>query len=427
MNRRLLKIGTLLACLALAAALCALPAFADDAEEGMGTTIGGANTDVGWQEEYGLEDYLASQPQAYSPTPSINTDRTITLEYLNVVGEGLKTDYSLDLVDCLLGITYMEFGSIYSYKGVTAAIAKEVWKAQAVAIHGYLVHNMCNNPNAKASNALIYTPVETIKANAPNTYALLREAVEEVADVLVVYGAGGDPADYVVCNTVYSCSGGYNTVTGEHGTCAGLDGWGTDTPYLQSVVSPYDEQYHNMLVNAIGKAYTYVEYNDSKTGERYWGADTTHKSLGGFVLYETLVSNGVKYRYLNQFVSSRYCFDFDPETLTMNYYGWGHGIGLTQTGMLGYAMEDGWTYDQILLHYYSGTTLYDMSTGQLGWTAGDLDHNGKVTIADALLLANDLAGKMELAPLERLAANLDDNKTVDLADLKALMRLLVTR
>ena len=37
-------------------------------------------------------------------------------------------------------------------------------------------------------------------------------------------------------------------------------------------------------------------------------------------------------------------------------HGWGHGIGLAQYGAYGYALH-GWTYDRIVGHYYSGTTL----------------------------------------------------------------------
>ena len=83
----------------------------------------------------------------------------------------------------------------------------------------------------------------------------------------------------------------------------------------------------------IGKDYTYIEYNDSRTGEPYQSADTTHKDLGGFVQYNTLVSNGRSYRYINQFVSSRYCFDFGTDasgTPCMTYYGYGHGVGMSR-------------------------------------------------------------------------------------------------
>ena len=36
--------------------------------------------------------------------------------------------------------------------------------------------------------------------------------------------------------------------------------------------------------------------------------------------------------------------------------GWGHGVGMCQTGAYGMALE-GWTYDQILKHYYAGIEL----------------------------------------------------------------------
>jgi SpoIID/LytB domain protein len=37
-------------------------------------------------------------------------------------------------------------------------------------------------------------------------------------------------------------------------------------------------------------------------------------------------------------------------------HGWGHGVGMAQWGAWGYATH-GWTYQQILQHYYPGTTL----------------------------------------------------------------------
>jgi stage II sporulation protein D len=37
-------------------------------------------------------------------------------------------------------------------------------------------------------------------------------------------------------------------------------------------------------------------------------------------------------------------------------HGWGHGIGMAQYGAYGFA-QNGWTYDRILTHYYTGTQL----------------------------------------------------------------------
>src|SRR6059058_5479030 len=42
--------------------------------------------------------------------------------------------------------------------------------------------------------------------------------------------------------------------------------------------------------------------------------------------------------------------------LVFSGHGWGHGVGMSQYGAYGYA-QHGSSYDQILAHYYSGTTL----------------------------------------------------------------------
>jgi hypothetical protein len=42
--------------------------------------------------------------------------------------------------------------------------------------------------------------------------------------------------------------------------------------------------------------------------------------------------------------------------MTIRGAGFGHGVGMSQYGAMGYA-EQGATYDQILAHYYTGTAL----------------------------------------------------------------------
>ena len=324
-----LMLAVVLLCMAVPAAFAAegntLPAGA--------TTMGGANTTLIPDEEENCLSWL------------FGSGDTITMPYLNVKGQGLRRNVTLDLEDCLVGITYTELGSIGSY--VSDAAAQQAWKAQAVAIHSYLEYH---KKYGSSANALVYTPVDQIPSSARSA---IRRAVSEVKDeVLTCNGS--------VIDAVWSASAGYNTQTGVYGTCSGLDAWGTDVPYLQSVESPYEEQYHNLMRRIIGKDYRYIEYNDSKTGQPYESADTTHKDLGGFVQYNTFVSNGKSYRYIGQFVSSRYCFDFSADengTPCMNYYGFGHGVGMSQCGMVGYAQEQGMGYRDILRHYYTGVSL----------------------------------------------------------------------
>ena len=333
------------AALVLTAALCLTISAAAFAA----TTIGGADTTLIPAEEENCLSWL------------FGTQDTITLSYLNIRGQGLQRNVTLDLVDCLVGITYTELGSIGSY--VSASAAQQAWKAQAVAIHSYLEYS---KQYGSSANALIYTPVDQIPSTARNA---IRKAVEPVKDEVLVYNGS-------VCDAVWSASAGYNTQTGVYGTCASRDAWGTSVPYLQSVESPYEEQYHNLLRRSIGRDYRYVEYNDSRTGTPYVSADTTHKSLGGYVLYNTLVSNGRSYRYINQFVSSRYCFDFGTDaagTPCMTYYGYGHGVGMSQCGAVGYAAEQNMGYREILQHYYTGAQIRSQGSGRgglLGWLLG---------------------------------------------------------
>ncbi|MGH9102561.1 MAG: SpoIID/LytB domain-containing protein, partial [Acidimicrobiales bacterium] len=50
-----------------------------------------------------------------------------------------------------------------------------------------------------------------------------------------------------------------------------------------------------------------------------------------------------------------------PASVTITGHGDGHGRGMGQYGALGYAL-DGWSYSQILAHYYGGTTLRTLAS-----------------------------------------------------------------
>jgi SpoIID/LytB domain protein len=44
-----------------------------------------------------------------------------------------------------------------------------------------------------------------------------------------------------------------------------------------------------------------------------------------------------------------------PTSVVIDGHGWGHGVGMSQWGAYGYAVDHGWSADQILDHYYGGT------------------------------------------------------------------------
>jgi len=51
-------------------------------------------------------------------------------------------------------------------------------------------------------------------------------------------------------------------------------------------------------------------------------------------------------------------------TFFISGHGWGHGLGMSQYGAYGYA-QHGWTYDRILKHYYTGTTIGPAPTSRV--------------------------------------------------------------
>ena len=57
----------------------------------------------------------------------------------------------------------------------------------------------------------------------------------------------------------------------------------------------------------------------------------------------------------------------------MTYYGYGHGVGMSQCGAVGYAQERGMGYREILRHYYPGASISSSGSsggGLFGWLSG---------------------------------------------------------
>src|SRR5207244_3096992 len=68
-------------------------------------------------------------------------------------------------------------------------------------------------------------------------------------------------------------------------------------------------------------------------------------------------------------------------TFFISGHGWGHGLGMSQYGAYGYA-QHGWTYDRIIKHYYTGTTIGQAPVSRVRVLI--LDNAKQVTIASKL-------------------------------------------
>jgi len=82
--------------------------------------------------------------------------------------------------------------------------------------------------------------------------------------------------------------------------------------------------------------------------------------------------------------------------LVFNGHGWGHGVGMSQYGAYGYA-QHGSTYDQILAHYYPGTSLSAAPAKSIRVLLAD--KKKQVTIsADARFTVRDGTGAKHAVP-----------------------------
>lgn len=267
-------------------------------------------------------------------------------ETINVTMNG--TQQTMDLVTCLAMIAQNELGP---------NAPAEAYKAQCVAAHCWI---------------LSQGGYPSVAGTTPGAAATA--AAQEVAHVLITYNGN-------VCFTPYFASA-------SKGTASSADVWGGERAWLQAVESPYDEttatNWHTngatsgtarfsratvqqRILDVLGIDLSGVDPNKwfkiLSTNQYGWvtkmqigpdeGPNTTCR---GTWFRETLLARqSVDGRSLRSqcFTVS---YDSNTDCFIFDVYGYGHGCGMSQWGAVGYA-QNGWSYQDILLHYYPGTTL----------------------------------------------------------------------
>ena len=101
-----------------------------------------------------------------------------------------------------------------------------------------------------------------------------------------------------------------------------------------------------------------------------------------------------------------YSTDYGP--IRVDGRGWGHGRGMGQYGSLGYAVDEGWSRDAILDHYYGGTTPGIVPNVEIGVRL--LGRDGKATtvhVDDGLLAVAGQTGGWTLIDADTVRVTLD--------------------
>jgi len=131
-------------------------------------------------------------------------------------------------------------------------------------------------------------------------------------------------------------------------------------PYLQSTDSPEDAYAeHNLETVTMTAAEFEAALGVSLDGPcEFWLGEVTYTDGGGvdtMVIGDT-VFKGTELRKLLGLRSTAMLMTAVGEHITITTRGYGHRVGMSQYGAEAMAV-DGATYEEILAHYYHGTTL----------------------------------------------------------------------
>ena len=287
------------------------------------------------------------------------TNYTGNYTTITVYDENSKGDVTKNITEIVKQIVANEVGSGL---GLTGMDRTELYKAQAVAAHSYLVSVL--NAGGKPSVGL----------KDYSSFAGLSDAVEAVKNQMLIYNGS-------VINAVYTAS------SGSHTNSAANMGW-TAQPYLTSVESKYDSQmsgaakyYHRtstipledyykngklqdgMRSNII-KMVGQQQYNAYASDPSKWISEIhtdAHGNIDYAIVCGVRVSGGKFYDncwgLYGPNIDSWTQYDPNSKCWVFVSNGNGHGVGMSQYGAAGYIAKEGWNYKQILEHYYNGAKV----------------------------------------------------------------------
>ena len=246
----------------------------------------------------------------------------------------------------LTAINYVDLEQyLYSVLGseMSASWPLEALKAQAVAARTYAVYKRQNGRNAlyDVSN----TQASQVYKGLASEFSSTQAAVNATAGQVLTYN------NQLILSVFHACSGGHTENV--------EDVWSQRLPYLRGV-QDYDqnvaacqwvrtfsgEEISKRIAgvgNVVSLSPKFTPYGSIKT-MKFVGDRGTRELKG------EAVRNALGLR------STRFNITQDPLGLRFEGRGWGHGLGMSQWGAYNLAKQ-GVNYQQILGHYYRGTSL----------------------------------------------------------------------
>ena len=277
-------------------------------------------------------------------------NKEIELNYINTMYIRVKqlkrdTIIKIPLEEYIVGVLAGE---------MPISFEMEALKAQAVASRSYALKRIEYNKDKEydvVDSILnqVYLDNDYLKdawgLNYVKNINKLRTAVNQTMDEYLEYD------DKVVDALFFSTSNGY-TENSENI-------FNFKSNYLKSVESPWDKEvssaYKNHKTISLDEFYSKLNLPYNKN----LNIEITKRSSTNRILL--LKINNVEFKGTDVYNklslrSTDFEFQLQGETIKIITKGYGHGVGMSQYGALGMALE-GYTYEEILSHYYKDTKI----------------------------------------------------------------------
>lgn len=279
---------------------------------------------------------------------------------ISVYDEATSSVFTISIEEYLVGVVAAEMPASYETEALKAqAIAARTYTAKKLAEFGGA--GCDNDPSGHAAvctssaHCQAYRNAQQRSAawgnNAPAYEVKIRQAVAATFGQLVVY-------DDAPIEAVFHSTAGGATEDSENVFSEPL-------PYLRSVQS--DEvsapRYASTVsisreefVKTVNSAFPSAKLKANSL-QKNIKVDSRYKSgrIQTLTLGKTKLS-GKQLRALFSLDSTNVSFEFDGKNIIMHIKGYGHGVGMSQTGANDMALE-GANYEDILTYYYTGTKI----------------------------------------------------------------------
>ena len=278
-------------------------------------------------------------PEQTLPAETYQTEPAEKITMQLTLGDGTVAE--MDMNDYLTGVVLAE---------MPASFETEALKAQTVVARTYTLkaaQSGKHDGGVCADYACCQAYIaESAYTGGEENIQKVRAAVEATDGLVLTYGGELIEATY------FSCSGG--------STEDAVAVWGTDYPYLRATDSPGEEHaaHYTDVVTFTAEDFA------SKLGQALsgkpetWLGFTTYTAGGGVnsMRIGNIDYKGTELRTLLGLRSTAFTITAENDTITITTKGFGHRVGMSQYGADAMALA-GSTFDEILAHYYKGTTL----------------------------------------------------------------------